>query len=99
MSYSDAEDRFVDILKIIGEEGARLGIRLAVEPLNRDETNFINTVGEATRIAARVLRRKCRKYLIILMKMDKLQIRKSKICLDLRKLAPSRSRSKCEMTA
>ena len=54
MSYSDAEDRFVDILKIIGEEGARLGIRLAVEPLNRDETNFINTVGEATRIAARV---------------------------------------------
>jgi sugar phosphate isomerase/epimerase len=53
MSYSDAEDRFVDILKIIGEEGARLGIRLAVEPLNRDETNFINTVGDAARIARR----------------------------------------------
>ena len=53
MSYSDAEDRFVDILKIIGEEGAKHGVKLAVEPLNRDETNFINTVGEAARIAAR----------------------------------------------
>ena len=53
MSYSDAEDRFVEILKTVGEEAKSFGIKLAVEPLNREETNFITTVGEAARIGAR----------------------------------------------
>ena len=53
MDRSFAEERFVDILKIFGAEADKHGIRIVVEPLNKGETNFITTVGEAADIVRR----------------------------------------------
>lgn len=48
------EKRFENILTILGEEADRYGIKLAVEPLNKGETNFINSVVEGADMAKRV---------------------------------------------
>ena len=56
-SREAAEERFADILSILGRLAEDYGIKLAVEPLNRGETNFINTVSEAAAIARRVGRK------------------------------------------
>ena len=52
-SREAAEARFVDILRIFGREADKYGIKVVVEPLNRGETNFITTVGEAAKIVKR----------------------------------------------
>ena len=53
-SRAYCEERFADILSILGERAEDFGIRLAVEPLNKGETNFINSVVEAADMARRV---------------------------------------------
>ena len=50
----DCAERFARILTVLGELADGYGIRLAIEPLNRDETNFINKVEEAAEMAKRV---------------------------------------------
>lgn len=43
--------RFVDILAFCGDIAAKYGMTVTVEPLNSNETNFINTVGEGAELA------------------------------------------------
>ena len=51
MTREFTETRFVDILSTLGGIAEEYGIKLAIEPLNSGETNFINKVGEAADIA------------------------------------------------
>ena len=51
------EARFVEILSLLGGIAEDYGIKLAIEPLNRGETNFITTVCEAAELARRVGRK------------------------------------------
>lgn len=46
MSREDAEKRFIDVLRIAGDEAERVNMRVVIEPLNHFECNFINTVPE-----------------------------------------------------
>ena len=48
------EQMFVDILRLIGETAAKYAMKVVVEPLNKNETNFINTVAEGAAIARKV---------------------------------------------
>ncbi len=52
-SREAAEARFIDILRIFGKEADKYGIKVVIEPLNRGETNFMTTVGEAAQIVKR----------------------------------------------
>lgn len=47
MPVAEAEERFSGILRIIGDCAAAVGMKAVIEPLNRTECNFINTVSEA----------------------------------------------------
>jgi len=51
-----ANQKFLDILSLCGETADKYGMKIAIEPLNFDETNFINTVGQGADFA-----RKCGK--------------------------------------
>lgn len=44
----------VSLLRTLGDEAARLGVRVGIEPLNRYETNFLNTVEQAMAFLQRV---------------------------------------------
>lgn len=46
-----AERRFADIVSLCADIAAEYGIKIAIEPLNSRETNFVNTVSDAARIA------------------------------------------------
>lgn len=46
----DAERQFVDLLRKLGPLAERFGILVAVEPLQRSETNFINTLEHGARL-------------------------------------------------
>lgn len=48
------EEQFVTALKVLGEIVQKYGITIVIEPLNKGETNFINSVECATRIAEKV---------------------------------------------
>lgn len=48
------EDATVSLLRQLGDEATRLGVRVAIEPLNRYETNFLNTVTQANQLLDRV---------------------------------------------
>ena len=47
------ERKFDKILSICGKIAAKYGLRIAIEPLSRSETNLINTVAEAAEAARR----------------------------------------------
>jgi len=47
---TEARRQFVALLRRLGPLAESQGVVIAVEPLNRDETNFINTVGEGAAI-------------------------------------------------
>jgi sugar phosphate isomerase/epimerase len=47
-----AEEQFVALLRALGPIAGRHGVTLVVEPLNRAECNFINSVPEAAVLAA-----------------------------------------------
>lgn len=49
-----AKIQFVDLLKQMGPIAERYGVHIVVEPLNRNETNFINTVPEGLEIVKMV---------------------------------------------
>ena len=52
-----ADERFAELLSFYGDIAAQYGIRIAVEPLNKGETNYINTVSEAADAAKRADRK------------------------------------------
>jgi sugar phosphate isomerase/epimerase len=47
---AEARRQFVGLLKCLGPIARRYEVVIAIEPLNRDETNFINTVAEGAAI-------------------------------------------------
>jgi sugar phosphate isomerase/epimerase len=49
-SRERARDQFVDVLRRAGDAAAGHGITLVLEPLNRKETNFVNSVTEGAGI-------------------------------------------------
>ncbi len=51
MDKQIARKQFVDLLKKLGPVAKKNGVTIAIEPLNHNETNFINTVTEACEIA------------------------------------------------
>ncbi len=53
-SYNQAWQQAREFLTRAGDAAARHGISVAIEPLNRGECNFINSVQEATQLAQEV---------------------------------------------
>ncbi|MFA6128938.1 MAG: sugar phosphate isomerase/epimerase family protein [Bacteroidales bacterium] len=53
-SRDQARTQFIDLLKRMGPVAGKYGITVAIENLQKSETNFINTVGEALSIAREV---------------------------------------------
>ena len=51
-----AFDQFVKLLGMVGDLAAEQGITLVIEPLNYDETNFINTIPEAIELCKKINR-------------------------------------------
>ena len=49
-----AYDQLAEFLQMAGEIAAPYGIRLAIEPLNRKESNILNSVGEAAELCEKV---------------------------------------------
>ncbi|MDR6549927.1 sugar phosphate isomerase/epimerase family protein [Paenibacillus qinlingensis] len=49
-----AEEQLLQLLAVIGEEFQDTSVSLAIEPLNRKESNIINTVSEAVALAKQV---------------------------------------------
>lgn len=50
----EAEGQFIKVLRICGDVAAHHGITVAIEPLQKKETNFINTVAEGIAICKKV---------------------------------------------
>ncbi|MEA3345429.1 MAG: sugar phosphate isomerase/epimerase family protein [Chloroflexota bacterium] len=46
-----AWQQLIGFLRRVGEEASRVGMRVSIEPLNRSESNVINKVSEAVRLA------------------------------------------------
>ena len=51
---SRAEEELFNSLNICGDIAGKYGLRIAIEPLNDEETNFINTVGESLEFCRRL---------------------------------------------
>lgn len=49
-----AEEQFARVLEICGEVAAKYGAEIVIEPLNHNETNFINTLEEGLEMCKRV---------------------------------------------
>jgi sugar phosphate isomerase/epimerase len=49
-----ALDQLVDFLQLVGSAAVAAGVTIAIEPLNRKESNVINSVAEAVALAQRV---------------------------------------------
>ncbi len=54
MELSEAKERFAALMRILGEEGERFGVRVAIEPLQLKETNFLHTLEEGAEICEMV---------------------------------------------
>ena len=54
MDIAEAKERFAALMRILGEEGEKHGIRVAIEPLQQKETNFLHTLEEGAEICAMV---------------------------------------------
>ncbi len=54
MDKAEAKQRFAALMRILGEEGERAGVRVAIEPLQVKETNFLHTLEEGAEICAMV---------------------------------------------
>ena len=52
MPYRDAFKELIKVTRLIGEIAAKFGITVVIEPLNRDETNCINSVREGAMLEA-----------------------------------------------
>jgi sugar phosphate isomerase/epimerase len=54
MDLAEAKERFASLMRILGEEGEKYGVRVAIEPLQKKETNFLHTLEEGAEICAMV---------------------------------------------
>lgn len=54
MDFGQAFRRLIHVTRLTGEIAAKYGITIAIEPLNRAETNMINSVAEGACLAAAV---------------------------------------------
>ncbi|MCL2880988.1 MAG: sugar phosphate isomerase/epimerase [Treponema sp.] len=52
LPYRDGFAELIRATKLIGETAAKYGITIAIEPLNRSETNCVNSVREGAMLAA-----------------------------------------------
>ena len=52
--YKEAEEQFVKLLQKMGPIAKKYGVIIAIEPLRKQETNFINTVQEGYELAKKV---------------------------------------------
>ena len=62
-NYEDAAARAADTLRQISETCEACGVTIAMEPLSREETNFLNTAEETVRLIERVGHPNCRLHL------------------------------------
>jgi len=54
MSYQQGFKNLVDVTKIVGGIASEYGIKIAIEALNRDETNMVNSLAEGAALSAMV---------------------------------------------
>lgn len=54
MSYQKAFQELVEVTRVIGQVASEYGIKVAIEPLNRNETNLINSLVEGAALQAMV---------------------------------------------
>lgn len=54
MSYQKAFQELVAVTKIVGQIASEYGIKVAIEPLNRNETNLINSLVEGAALQSMV---------------------------------------------
>ena len=54
MELAEAKERFASLMYILGEEGKKQGVRVAIEPLREKETNFLHTFEEGAEICRMV---------------------------------------------
>ena len=52
MTREETERQFISVLKVLGERAHKYGMRIVVEPLSRNECNYIHTVEEGAAVAA-----------------------------------------------
>ena len=52
LPYGEAFRRLVEVTRLIGDIAGQYGITIVIEPLNRGETNMINSVAEGACLAA-----------------------------------------------
>ena len=52
MDVAEAKERFAALMRILGQEGEKAGVRVAIEPLQKKETNFLHTLQEGAEICA-----------------------------------------------
>lgn len=52
MDPATAEEKFLRVLRLSAEYADKSGMKIAIEPLSRNECNYINTVADAAHIAA-----------------------------------------------
>ncbi len=62
-NYDDAFARAVEVVRSVAEEAGRYGVTLAMEPLGRKETNFLNTAEETIRLCQAVDHPACKLHL------------------------------------
>jgi len=62
-AYDDAAKRAADALRQVAELAGELGVTIAMEPLGRAETNFLNTAEETVRLIEQVDHLACRLHL------------------------------------
>jgi sugar phosphate isomerase/epimerase len=61
--YDDAFARATEVVRAVAEEAGKHGVTLAMEPLGRTETNFLNTAEETIRLCKAVDHPACKLHL------------------------------------
>ena len=54
MSREEGVNRFVETMRVIGDEAEKAGMQVVLEPLNRGETNLMDTLEEGSAICRQV---------------------------------------------